>query len=161
MNHKVRVQFSTCKQLPVRLVLTVEYIAWQKVWKVYSHCFSTVMGALCYKNKQNLCIVKTHTWCMQEQTVFFFNFKHLYWQTSTHSDPAGRPFHATTGSVHRSVTHGIIRGRLTCALGLLVDWLCFHLPSAGWMLQPLIDITCLVYCGVEWDDKTEKQRGKA
>lgn len=34
--------------------------------------------------------------------------------------PAGRPFHATTGSVEHSVTHSIIRGRLTCALGLLV-----------------------------------------
>lgn len=28
------------------------------------------------------------------------------------------------------------------------------------MLQPLIDITRLVYCGMEQDDKTEKQRGE-
>lgn len=163
MNHKVRVRFSTCKQLPVQFALIVDYIAWQKAWEVYCHCFSTVMGPTkmqCNKNKLFLCIENRHAWCMQEQTIFFSNFKHLYWQTSMHSDPAGRPFHATTGSVRRSVTHGIIRGRPTCALGLFVDWLGFHLPSVGWMLQSLIDITCLVYRGVEWGWQDRKAEGE-
>lgn len=45
--------------------------------------------------------------------------------------PAGRPFHATTGSVEHSVTHGIIRGRLTCALGLLVGPAGFSFGCVG------------------------------
>lgn len=34
----------------------------------------------------------------------------------------------------------------------------FSFLCVGWMMQPLIDITCLVYCRIEMDDKTEKQR---
>lgn len=35
----------------------------------------------------------------------------------------------------------------------LLSFLC-----VGWMMHPLIDIACLVYCRTELDDKTEKQR---
>ncbi len=42
----------------------------------------------------------------------------------------------------------------------IIGWVssCVSFLGVGWMMQPLIDITCLVYCSMGLNDKTGKRR---
>lgn len=50
--------------------------------------------------------------------------------------------------------------RLLASVGVfssrIIHWM-FSFLSVGWMMQPLIDITCLVYCRLGLNDKTERK----
>lgn len=130
----------------------------QKLWqdRKWIFVFLEVMGLY-------LCIVKIHAGCLntlvkRKKTKTQWN--NLLWaQKGTVSGPVERPFDAW----HQEALPTV---RLPSSAGVIwpvfLDyWLTelFSFAGVGWMLQPLIDITCLVYCRMEWDDKTEKQRG--
>ena len=67
----------------------------------------------------------------------------LWYEMIPHSQTLG-----ITGSSQLCVG-GFFSSRISC-------WV-FSFLSVGWMMQPLIDITCLVYCRMGLDDKTERQ----
>lgn len=161
MNHKVRVQFSTCKQLPVQLVLTVEYSM--------SESMKSLFSLFQHSNGQNM--LQKINWiyalwrhihdACKSKVVVFFQFQ-AFVLTDIHAlRPSREAFscHNRKGPPQCDSRHH--PGSSDLCFGI-IGWLTLFSFAQCWLDAAAPDwyyVSCILWGGMGWQDRKAAGEG--